>query len=271
LLLHGVPETAEMWSPVITELARDRVVLAPDLKGLGKSEVRGPYDIPTLVRELAALALHEVDGQIDVVGHDWGGALAIALARTRPDLVRRLVVINAPYRHIDYMRAWHMPLFALPGVPETLLGLAGRRFVGGALRYGWRSPDPISADLRERYTEAYADPARRSAMLGYYRAAVRSRLWRLARSAVPGGDASSVRPPSPARAEASLVIWGADDPMMPLPVGESVVRDLGPSARLVVLPGVGHFSVDEAPELVTRVIAEFLREGQRTSPRKKSV
>jgi pimeloyl-ACP methyl ester carboxylesterase len=51
-------------------------------------------------------------------------------------------------------------------------------------------------------------------------------------------------------------------------VAESVVRDLGPSARLTVLPGVGHFSVDEAPELVTEVVATFLREGDRPPARK---
>jgi haloacetate dehalogenase len=271
LLLHGVPETATMWRPVIDELARDRIVIAPDLKGLGESEVRGPYDIPTLVRELAALALHEVDGQIDVVGHDWGGALAIGLARSRPDLVRRLVVINAPYRHIDYTRAWHMPFFALPVIPEALFAATGRQFVPRALAYGWRSRQPISDELREHYTEAYADPARIAAMLGYYRAAVRSRLARFARDLIPGATS-----PAPSQSavkklpEASLVIWGANDPMMPLRIGESVVSDLGPTARLVVLPDVGHFSVDEAPELVTAAVAEFLREGQRPPPRKKT-
>ena len=67
------------------------------------------------------------------------------------------------------------------------------------------------------------------------------------------------------------MIWGARDPMMPLRIGETVARDLGPTARLVVLPDVGHFSVDEAPELVTAAIAEFVRDGQpATKTRKKT-
>lgn len=80
LLLHGVPQTAVCWRDLVAELAADRVVLAPDLKGLGGSEAVGTYDLPTLAREMAALVRHEVDGPVDVVGHDWGGTLALALA-----------------------------------------------------------------------------------------------------------------------------------------------------------------------------------------------
>jgi haloacetate dehalogenase len=263
LLLHGVPETRAMWGPLAAELVRDRVVIAPDLKGLGDSEARGPYDVPTLVRELAALALHEVDGQVDVVGHDWGGSLALAMALTRPDLVRRLVVINAPYRHIDFRHAWHIPFFALPLVPEALFAVGGRSLVGRMLDYGWRAETALDPALREQYATAYADRARVAAMLGYYRASVRTQVRRagkhavrrLRREGVVAANTHTSGGPRP-----SLVIWGAADPVLPLPVGESVVRDLGPSARLVTLPGVGHFTVDEAPDRVVDLVATFLRE-----------
>src|SRR5207248_7824685 len=65
VLLHGVPETALMWQALFAELARDRTVLAPDLKGMGASEVKPPYDVPTLVDELAALIRCQVDGPVD--------------------------------------------------------------------------------------------------------------------------------------------------------------------------------------------------------------
>lgn len=254
LLLHGVPQTAAVWRSLLPVLATDRVVVAPDLKGLGGSEVAGTYDVRTLVRELAALALHEVDGEIDVVGHDWGGSLGIALAAARPDLVRRLVVINGPYRYVDYRRAFHIPLFALPVLPEVVFALGGRELVRRMIRHAWRADPPLDRDHLEHYAAAYADPARVSAMLGYYRAAVRGRILdapgRLARR-----SARSVRRPS-AR---TLVLWGAADPVLPLAVGEAIVRDLGPAVELVSLPGVGHFAPEEAPALVEENVAGFLR------------
>lgn len=260
LLLHGVPETRAMWAPVLAELGRDRRAIAPDLKGLGESAPRPPYDIPTLISELAALAQGEIDGRFDVVGHDWGGSLAIALALTRPDLVRRLVVINAPFRYIDFSHAWHIPLFALPVVPDAIFAAGGRDLIGWMLDHG--SCKPIDAAHREHYMDAYADREHVTAMLAYYRAAVRGRLRGIVGDLVRrarGSDRPALDREPGVRPEATLVIWGAEDPALPLPVGEAVVRDMGAAARMVTLPGVGHFSVDEAADQVTGLVAEFVR------------
>ncbi len=258
LLLHGVPQTGAMWRGLLPELANDRLVVAPDLKGLGASEVVGPYDTATLVRELAALVLHEVDGRVDVVGHDWGGYLAIALAAERPDLVRRLVVVSAPYRRIGLLHAWHLPLFALPMLPEVAFALGGRELVRRMLRYCWRAPGELDREVLEHYATAYADPARVQAMLAYYRAALRGRLAAAIGQRQPGPSPAQPTParPSPERA---LVLWGALDPVLPLAIGESVMRDLGPGAQFVTLPGVGHLPLEEAPHVAVPVIADFLR------------
>ncbi|MDX6257240.1 MAG: hypothetical protein QOJ11_3574 [Frankiales bacterium] len=251
LLLHGVPQTAIAYRHLFPVLAADRVVLAPDLKGLGSSEVGGPYDVPTLVREMAALILHEVDGPVDVVGHDWGGVVALALAKARPDLVRRLVVVNAPYRKVNLVRAFHIPLFSLPALPEVVFRLGGRRLVDGMLRLAWKSDRPLDPDVRDRYAAAYAQPQRVSAMLGYYRAGTRAQIARLrSRGETPAHPAPS--------GLGRLVLWGAADPVMPMAIAESVCRDLGPAAELVSLPGIGHFPLEEAPEDSVRIITRFL-------------
>lgn len=265
LLLHGVPETAAMWRDLLPELARDRVVLAPDLKGLGGSEGRGRYDVPTLAGELAALVLHEVDGPVDVVGHDWGGVLALGLAAARPDLVRRLVVANAPYRRLDPVRAAHVPFFALPMLPEAVFAVGGRRLVSAMLDAAWRSPRPLDPALRAHYTAAYADPARVRAMLGYYRASVRGQLGRALGRLTGRGDVVAL---PPVTVEAALVVWGVRDPVLPVALGEGVVRDLGPTARMLTVPAAGHFVVDEAPEVVVGEVAAFLREGERRPSRR---
>ncbi|MEP7055793.1 MAG: alpha/beta hydrolase, partial [Actinomycetota bacterium] len=210
LLLHGVPQTAVMWRDVLPVLAADRVVLAPDLKGLGDSEVRGPYDVPTLAGELAALVLHEVDGQVDIVGHDWGGVLALAIARLRPDLVRRLVIINAPYRDLKWHRAPHIAGFALPAAPEAVFRLSGERVIRTMLRTGWRSEPALPDDIADHYAAAYAEPHRTAAMLGYYRAFARPAAARALRGARRRRPATKAR--APISVQRSLVLWGAADP-----------------------------------------------------------
>ncbi len=260
LLLHGVPETASCWSALAPRLATGRRVLAPDLPGLGGSTYTGPYDVPSLVAQLAALVEAEVPGgRVDVVGHDWGGSLALGLAGARPDLVRRLVVANAPYRSVP-ARALHIPFFALPVAPELLFRLGGRRVVDAAFALAWKADTPLSAEALAEYRAAYTRPTVVQAMLGYYRAATRPRIARLLRR-----GAAPVPVPR-VTAERALVLWGAADPVLPVSTGESVQRDLGASCVMVTIPGAGHFVVEEAPQEVADLLLDFLADEDVPAP-----
>ncbi len=253
LLLHGVPETSSCWRDVAPALADDRRVLAPDLPGLGGSTFTGPYDMPSVATQVAALLDAEGITQADVVGHDWGGVVALALAGARPDLVRRLVVTNAPYREgPPAYRAVHIPLFALPALPELAFWLGGRRLVALMLRLGWKSATPLDAERQAEYEAAYSRPERIRACLGYYRAAARPR-----RGALRPGSALARALPT-VRVEKALVLWGALDPVLPISTGEAVVRDLGAGTSMTTVPGVGHFVVEEAPDVVVQVLKDFL-------------
>jgi haloacetate dehalogenase len=258
LLLHGVPETSTSWAALAPRLATGRRVLAPDLPGLGSSTYPGPYDVPSLVGELGALVEAEVPGgRVDVVGHDWGGALALALAGARPDLVRRLVVANAPYRSVP-VRALHIPLLALRVLPELALRAGGRGAVDLAFRLGWKASTPLDAASLAEYRAAYTTPSVRRAVLGYYRAAARPRAARALRSLA---RRSSTHTPAPHVAvEGALVLWGALDPVLPIATGEAAVRDLGADCVMVTVPGAGHFVHEEAPDVVADVLLDFLAE-----------
>ena len=251
LLLHGVPETSSIWRDVAPTLAAGRRVLAPDLPGLGGSAYSGGFDVPSLVRQLVALVEAEAQGPVDLVGHDWGGSLALALAGARPDLVARLVVINAPYREVPLLRAAHIPFFALPAVPELLFRVGGRRVVDAMLALGWKASTPLDEERRAEYEAAYTDPEKVRAMLGYYRGVARPKLKALATRSAPAA-------PPRVHVAQSLVLWGALDPVLPISTGESVVRDLGASCVMVTVPGAGHFVVEEAPSVVASVLGDFL-------------
>jgi pimeloyl-ACP methyl ester carboxylesterase len=253
LLLHGVPETSSCWREIAPALAVGRRVLAPDLPGLGGSSYSGPYDAASVVTQLVALLEAELPGQrVDVVGHDWGGSLALALAGSRPDLVRRLAVANAPYRDVNLMRAAHIPFFALPLAPELVFRLGGRRVVDLMFSLAWKADTKLDSEVKAEYTAAYTDPARVTAMLGYYRAAARPKL-----AALLSRGAAPAVPPL-VRAEKMLVIWGAADPVLPVSIGESVVKDLGAECVMVTIPGAGHFVLEEAPAVVLETLTAFL-------------
>ena len=254
LLLHGVPETSSVWRDVAPALAADgRRVLAPDLPGLGGSAYNGPFDLVNVTAQVLALLDSELPAtRVDVVGHDWGGSVALALAAARPERVRRLVVANTVLHKVNPLRALHMPFFSLPGAPELLFRLGGRRVVEAMLDGAWRSSERLDPETRAEYVSAYTDPERVRAMLGYYRAATRPRL----------AAAVGLRTPQHGRrrieVERSLVVWGAEDWVLPIGVGESIVRDLGPSCSMVTIPGAGHYVVEEAPEVFLRVVRDFL-------------
>lgn len=252
VLLHGVPETSSAWNLVAPGLGAGRRVLCPDLPGLGGSAYSGPFDVPSVVGQLMALLDHELPGQrIDLVGHDWGGSLALAMVGAHPDRFRSLVVANAPFRKVPVLRAAHIPFFALPVAPELLFRLGGARVVEAMFKAGWKSDRELDPEVLAEYTAAYTDPGRVKAMLGYYRAVARPRAAALV-------TRRSAPPPPRTRAERMLVLWGAADPVLPVWVGESVTKDLGADCRMITVPGAGHFVLEEAPEVCLEAISELL-------------
>jgi pimeloyl-ACP methyl ester carboxylesterase len=152
--------------------------------------------------------------------------------------------------------------------------LGGRRAVDLMLDLVWKSPASLDPEIRAEYVAAYTDPGRVSAMLGYYRAVARPK----AAAAVRRRKLAS---PPRVHAERMLVLWGALDPVLPLWVGESVVKDLGPECAMVTVPGAGHFVIEEAPEIALETLQRLLADEpaaqaadtpkKKAAPRKKAV
>jgi pimeloyl-ACP methyl ester carboxylesterase len=260
VLLHGFPEFWYSWRHQIPALAAAGYrVVAPDLRGYNLSEKPpgvGAYSMRALVGDVVALARAAGAEQFHLVGHDWGGAVAWAVARHYPGALDRLVILNAPHpaaflRELtgslhQVLRSWYILFFQLPVLPE--IALSAFDFLALDRVFGDPSVVPGSFSPRDVrfYKQALGRPGALTATIDYYRAAVRGGPGALKAS----GDRTIERP--------TLLVWGEDDPYL----GVNLTRGLDAWVRHLSIrriPGTGHWVQNERPELVNRMLVDFLR------------
>jgi pimeloyl-ACP methyl ester carboxylesterase len=261
LLLHGFPEYSRSWRHQLPVLARaGHRAVAPDLRGYAQTDKRGPYDLATLVEDLAALVRALGHERAAVVGHDWGGAIAWMAAHRRPDVLERLAVLNAPHpaavaREVlrnprQLARSAYVLAFLVPRLPERLLTARRARAVATILRAGARVKSAWPPEELERYRQAFLEPGTARAALGYYRALARRPRWI---------DHVAKRHPIDVPV---LLLWGVEDPAVgqELADPERLEPWLAPHNRPTIqrLEGVGHFVQNEAPGRVTDALLAFL-------------
>ena len=121
LLVHGWPQHWYEWRGLVAELAGERRLIMPDLRGFGWSDAPpGPIEPEVFVRDLLALLDALGLEQVDVAGHDWGGFSSLLLSARHPERVRRLLAISTPHPWLkvtpqlalESWRAWYAVLFA---------------------------------------------------------------------------------------------------------------------------------------------------------------
>ena len=176
LLLHGWPQTWYMWRDVIPGLAENYFVIAPDLRGLGdSSRPVGGYDKKTMAQDVWRL-VHDVLGrhELFVVGHDWGGPTAFAVAAQHRDAVKRVAIFDVPVpgdgTPVMFASRWHHGLHWELDFPEALT--AGREdvYLGFFYRNWGGRPDDISAEAQREYVRSYRQPGAMRAGFNLYRA-----------------------------------------------------------------------------------------------------
>lgn len=176
VLLHGWPQTWYMWRDVMPGIAGRYRVIAPDLRGLGdSSRPVGGYDKKTLAQDVWRL-VHDVLGENElfVVGHDWGGPTAFALAAQHRDAVKRLAIFDVPVpgdgTPVMFANRWHHGLHWELDFPEALT--AGREdvYLGFFYRNWGGRPDAISPDAEREYLRTYRQPGAMRAGFNLYRA-----------------------------------------------------------------------------------------------------
>src|SRR5438093_4058719 len=177
LFLHGFPDDPPTAVPFFEHLAETHRVVAPWLRGYAPSPVGGPHDLDTLAADAIAL-IDRLGGQVDLVGHDWGGAITYTVCAAAPSHVRRAVTLAIPHpatlirslaHSKQWKKSWYMALFQLPGA-----GYLVRRRELALIDRLWRAWSPGFTLDSARRDELHACLERSlPAPLEYYRAIVR--------------------------------------------------------------------------------------------------
>jgi pimeloyl-ACP methyl ester carboxylesterase len=246
VLIHDVLVSHLEFESVIGPLADRFRILAPDLPGFGESEKPSParyaYGIESfseaIVDMIAALEL----GRVSVVGHSLGGAAAITLAAEHPELLERLVLVDAmsyPFRLDLRTRMPTMPLVGGFFFKQLFgRGTFRRYFRDNVFSPGFALP----LERIDRYYDQFNTPAGRESAHAVLHAIRDTRpvVARITRITAP-----------------TLVIWGRLDRMFPPTFGQKLAREIA-GARLDVLDA-GHSPNEERPEEFVRSLTRFLR------------
>lgn len=258
LCLHGFPECWRSWIyqfPVLSELGYR--VWAPDMRGYGETSRPGrtaDYAIVKLIDDVAGLIDAAGADSVTLIGHDWGAVIAWYFAMRRPEDLERLVIMNVPHPAAvsdgfslrQLARSYYILFFQLPWLPEWLLCRLRPGAVVDGLRRGMANPHHLDDQTAQLVAANFSDRAGVKAMLDYYRALVR------------GGGRRQSKLGFPVIATPTLMIWGVNDAALTVETTYTTgdyVRDL----TLRYLPEASHFVQQDAPVLVNRLLAAWLR------------
>lgn len=255
VLLHGWPQTWYEWRHVMPALAGRFTVVAPDLRGLGdSSRPADGYDKKTVAEDVWRLTRERLGFErFFLVGHDWGGPTAFALAAAHPDAVRRLAILDVviPGDGADFSqggRRWHHAFHNVPDLPEALIQGRERIYLSWFYRTFGDRPDAIGELDIDEYLRTYTQPGALRAGFAYYRA--------LAQDARDNGAAlAGGRLKMPV-----LAVGGAGGRGRGREPEESL-RRVADNVRGEVLADCGHWIPEEQPERLARLLLEFFAEG----------
>jgi pimeloyl-ACP methyl ester carboxylesterase len=254
ILVHGWPQSWFEWREVMPRLAGDFHVVAPDLRGLGDSSRPATgYDKLTLGRDIVRLAASLGLERWAVIGHDWGGPVAVAAALEAPGAVTHLGVFDVTVPGIgpdvsQGGRRWHHAFHRTLALPEALTAGRERVYLEWFYRaFSW-THEWLTPAVLDEFTRVYAAPGAMTAGFALYRAMLDDAAAFKARAAAGARLAMPVLTLGGGRSEA-------------MGRGDEPARSLGEIAARVehhTVADAGHFLVDEKPAEVAGRIAAFL-------------
>jgi pimeloyl-ACP methyl ester carboxylesterase len=267
VLVHGLGGSALNWTLCSALLADRLACRAPDLPGFGDSPPphHGSYGVDAHARAVEALIEADGRGPVHLFGNSLGGAIAVLLAARRPDLVRSLVLVSpalpdwTPTRWRSQVGALALPVVG-PRLSQRVAVLSPEQRVDGAIALCFADPAAVPEawrqaaieEARARGRKTYAADALARSMRGLIVASVRHRS--------DGLNAALEQVQAP-----TLILHGGRDLLVPVRASRRAVRRM-PDARLVVLPRAGHVAQMETPNLVARLVRDFLDQSAASTP-----
>lgn len=252
ILLHGFPEFWYGWHRQMKDLAgRGFRVWAPDQRGYNlsdKPEEVKDYKINLLVKDIVGLIRQSGREKVYLVGHDWGGIVAWKAAGDYPELIEKLVILNAPHQsamssHVmkhpsQLLKSSYILFFQLREIPEELISHSDWEYAAQALKSTSREGTFSQEDL-EQYQKAWSQPNAMESMINWYRANVTSLM--------DLDGASRVVVPT-------YIIWGMKDQFLGKELAAKSLEYCA-DGRGRLLGEATHWVQHEAPEQVSQLIA----------------
>ncbi|MEQ1698759.1 MAG: alpha/beta fold hydrolase [Ilumatobacteraceae bacterium] len=255
VLIHGLAGSSETWAAVQPRLALTHDAIAPDLLGHGESaKPMGDYSLGAFASGLRDLLAAIDVPSATIVGHSFGGGVAMQLAYQHPELCDRLVLVGSGGlgREVSVL----LRLVTLPGAEHLmplmfprLVADGGREVINLLDKVGVRAPRV--SEMWRSYS-SLARTANRKAFVRTIRGVIE-----------PGGQTVNALDRLYLAAHLpTLIVWGERDDIIPVSHAYAAHEAI-PGSTLCVLDGVGHFPHAEAPERFMDVLDEFLA----TTPR----
>ncbi|MHA2007243.1 MAG: alpha/beta fold hydrolase [Promethearchaeota archaeon] len=265
IFLHGFPQFWYMWRDQLLEFSKDYLTVAPDMRGYNtssKPEGIEQYQPQHMVEDLRALVEEHFNRKKCIlVGHDWGGVIAYPFANTHPDLVEKLIIINAPHPNIfarlisknkDQQSSSQYVLFFRTNKAEDALSANNYANLLGVIT----TPEmEFTEDDKQMYINAWSQPGALTGGLNYYRAgglrppSQGEKIDELSNEQIELNPVMIKMP--------TLVIWGEKDNALTTHnlVG---LDEFVPDLTIKRIPDGSHWVINEEPSKVNRLIREFI-------------
>jgi pimeloyl-ACP methyl ester carboxylesterase len=252
LLLHGVGCDHTSWDEVIEPLSRRYTVIAPDLLGHGQSDKpRADYTLGGFANGMRDLITVLGIDKVTVIGHSFGGGVAMQFAYQFPERTERLMLVASGGLGAEVSPGIRM--ISTPGFDQlmSVLTLPGLRHAGVlGLRALAATPWKVTRDLDEvaDIFDSFKDKQARQAVRHVVRAVVD---WQ--GQIVTMADRAYLTEEMPL-----WVVWGRDDRVIPVRHAGNAAA-LAPRSRVEVIPDAGHFPHKDHPERFAAIVADFVR------------